>query len=934
MKFTKKQQGVISVFLSLILLLTFLFSGVVIDGGRIYAARNIVSGAGQLSLNAGLSNYDTALKDAYGLIAMSETPEELETNLKTYFVDSLSSCGITEEDYNTALVFLEIAASEESFSAKGVENTQICQGYVMEQQVLDYMKYRAPITMGTEIIDKLKSTKDMEEAKVVANDEVETSKALSDVEKHLKKLKDLVDDEIGDCYGFRNTWKSTLEEIEKLCKEITAGELAVAGYIKYGYASQETDWEKLIKSFNESTGKLREAMAKGDATERYTAAYDVLIEMQGYYLNLKDVSENDFMDYWKANNGLNETSESAEEESDEGEKVDDGAAAAAVILQEGKQLYQDYTTNKRYFEEVPTQIDNQVKNNLNLVSEKSKSLYESAKECMKREQKVIDQIDKVRKKLKKMGKKLDKWERDSGNLSNAELRSQTEKNQESYKKLIDEDEGIEAQGIGIMESYAENNKDFFEQFMKYVDDATFCDVQLKKVSQNKDSVKSTIDTHVANVENAGKLSSFINSTNFDYLLPMANPAAEFKHEELKDLSATEFYAYLEKCYGAKKNQSEIDQKNEKMQDSLDTLLTELNNFFTSNDIKGVATKLQSIQGELPSTMMKKGNVATKKDVKNENTNLDDSDKREKSMDNALDTLNKDNDNLKGMVNLANKASEGIQSIIEPVYITEYVMNMYSYYTIAKTGEKENGKWGTKKKEEIVSLSNYKLYEDLIYRAEAEYILWGNKEDVTKNVGSTKAVIFAIHFIGNLIYALTQADVTTGAAEIGSLFVNPIIATLVQVVVEIVVATVETVRDMIILQNGGAVVPFKLVTQGEWKTPLKSAAALGSWNIAEDKSSGKPTAFTYKDYLWMFLCIKCIGDGRYEVLARCADLSQANIANAGNLKGYKLMDEYTMLKIDADVKMDTWLVTDLFAPEKAGLDTSGTFTLKYKGIQGY
>ena len=70
---TQRQKGSVSVFLAIILLTTFLFSGVIIDGGRIYAGRTIASGAGQLALNAGLSNYDTALKDAYGLNAMAKT---------------------------------------------------------------------------------------------------------------------------------------------------------------------------------------------------------------------------------------------------------------------------------------------------------------------------------------------------------------------------------------------------------------------------------------------------------------------------------------------------------------------------------------------------------------------------------------------------------------------------------------------------------------------------------------------------------------------------------------------------------------------------------------------------------------------------------------------------------------------------------------------
>ena len=69
--FMGKNRGAISVFLALILLPMLIFSGIVVDVSRLYAAKTVVSGAGDLTMNAALSRYDKKLKDEYGLLAMA-----------------------------------------------------------------------------------------------------------------------------------------------------------------------------------------------------------------------------------------------------------------------------------------------------------------------------------------------------------------------------------------------------------------------------------------------------------------------------------------------------------------------------------------------------------------------------------------------------------------------------------------------------------------------------------------------------------------------------------------------------------------------------------------------------------------------------------------------------------------------------------------------
>ena len=143
--FCKRCEGTIAVFLTLILIPTFIFSGVMVDGSRIMASKNLVSGAGDLAMNAALSNYHEELNEVYGLLAMANTPQEIESIMKDCFETSLNASGVSREDFSKALVYLEL--TEGGFSASSLVDTEIYQTEVFKQEVLEYMKYRAPVTL-------------------------------------------------------------------------------------------------------------------------------------------------------------------------------------------------------------------------------------------------------------------------------------------------------------------------------------------------------------------------------------------------------------------------------------------------------------------------------------------------------------------------------------------------------------------------------------------------------------------------------------------------------------------------------------------------------------------------------------------------------------------------------------------------------------------
>ena len=106
-KVKRRIEGSVSVMMVIILLVTMVFSALIVDTSRINMARSMVSSAGDLAVNSALANYDTVLKDVYGLFAMSQalkedtSPEQasaiLNAEIREYFEKTLVSYGVISE---------------------------------------------------------------------------------------------------------------------------------------------------------------------------------------------------------------------------------------------------------------------------------------------------------------------------------------------------------------------------------------------------------------------------------------------------------------------------------------------------------------------------------------------------------------------------------------------------------------------------------------------------------------------------------------------------------------------------------------------------------------------------------------------------------------------------------------------------------------------
>lgn len=98
----KKNQGIVSIFLLIVLLPTMIFSTMLMEIGRYKSAKNLLEESAQNAATSILADYNKVLYDKFGLFAFDDQDEE---KLKDNFVNYLkANCQTvpTENEYAVA----------------------------------------------------------------------------------------------------------------------------------------------------------------------------------------------------------------------------------------------------------------------------------------------------------------------------------------------------------------------------------------------------------------------------------------------------------------------------------------------------------------------------------------------------------------------------------------------------------------------------------------------------------------------------------------------------------------------------------------------------------------------------------------------------------------------------------------------------------------
>lgn len=178
MNMYKKTRGAVSVFLVMILVPCIVVTSLFVDLGRVHLTKSMATSASDLALNSLLTNYDADLKDWYGMVASCQNIDEFYEVSAQFFLRTVSSQGLSDEEiilladyyanatnddtiYDLLRVECKTAPSE---MITAVDNADLANATIIKDQVVEFMKYRAPIQITENLINRLKNDESLGEA--------------------------------------------------------------------------------------------------------------------------------------------------------------------------------------------------------------------------------------------------------------------------------------------------------------------------------------------------------------------------------------------------------------------------------------------------------------------------------------------------------------------------------------------------------------------------------------------------------------------------------------------------------------------------------------------------------------------------------------------------------------------------------------------------
>lgn len=842
-KIKKRVNGSISIFLALIMLPMFTCAGLVVDGARISAARTSVSGAGDLAMNAALSEYDQILYDVYGLFAISKNMEELESNVSRYFSNSINNSELLDDSDSYTREFINSIFSMFSgdelefsnivdldttnkFSLTGVKDSSIANPSVLERQIVDYMKYRAPLNLTQGLLTKLgcigetsKQTKAVE-AKVDYDKKLDT---VQDACETAYKAINAYNTKINDSNFSHSSYTSEINQsiinakndYNKMTQYLVAlnspslKATAVSedstlkkdindGYNNSSSATKNLDVLSTIKEklkpyieLVDKNGSLEyvatDFMKKADALDsisgdntfdgqiKYILQYNKLTEAKTVYTLL-----NLYRNYY---NKLSESEKATfKKEYDKFEESRTGLLAASSLAQTKKNDWK--TKVNSYGKDAGVQL--------------YQTWYSSISGITDTLDDAIEALDAVIKKVKELDNARKTWGNKVSDLSDSDIKTSMKGDYENSAKDINED------AINKLKNILSNNKKHFEAIKERLDGIIFYGQKVCCSDYDSADFVGRFSSKIGNI-NVSSVSDITSNANSIISNNYSNKDANnLNPASFNKITASgegmQFYKYLEKVCasadaadndGAKKEATSNKKALiEKGNSSSNTTAAGLGGDIPASISEAIPAEVQTALDQLYSS---EGSTDT---FTPEAVDKDGSDSA---------AADKNKGNLTKISNLLDSLSKIAEAGRDKLYIEEYLTEMFSCYTdtISKDGAVS-----------AMSLNNKDMSKNKFFGSEIEYILWGNNS-VQTNLNNSKAMIFGIRFALNSIYAFTCTDTRTPALTAATAIAGwtgfgvPIV----QTVILLAWSMAESYYDVDFLCQGKAVALYK--TKETW-----------------------------------------------------------------------------------------------------------------------
>ncbi len=766
----------ISIFLALVMLPMFTVAGLTIDGSRLSAARVAVSGAGDLAMNAALSEYNVNLHEIYGLFAMSESTEDLQKNVSRYFQNTINNTGLLAGSDSYTRSFINsigsLFSSDEisfdnivdmqvdDFKLVEVSNSALANPTVLERQIVEYMKYRGPVNLGTGLLTKIGLLG-------------ETSKQTKAIESKLKYEKKLntVQEACETAYKAINAYNETVRNsqyngdyISAMERDLETVKEDVRQMLRYHIASKTKglDVDKFsvdrdIKNSAESVmgnqvgediekakyDYLKECIANrikysveedGTLTQRnplYIQQLDSLLNAamgDSLSLQLKFVLDvkatfgihreaytyctlivNQFAN-------LNPEQQAAlqlERESYQAviNRLDQIADAARSMPDKWTDKANGYGAdashilNDKWYADLAS-IDDELGD-------------------------AIDALEAVIKKAEKLESARNAWGDRVNDLSDNEIKtsmkgeydqSARDINKEAVRSLIEVLEG-NRRHFSAIKSKLEEIKIYDYRFCKKGVDPWSVDYRSKLSNVRLSEIQSVEDI---NEKASEEMKNFKTVNLREGLDPAVFTVIDDEQQ---------FYKYLKNICGEKKEEAE--EQKEKGKTARKNVIEKANQVSTSaeprDDVK-TGSYNEGVSSDISAAIdaLLRGEDAGENTFDKSSIDGDDSEG-----DKSIENLSKIGTLLEGLNNIG-------ENVRDKVYLEEYFTEMFSCYISGQNG------MTTK------ALNGKDMTGNKFYGSEVEYILWGN-DDVQKNLNNTKALIYGIRFALDAVYAFTSVN---------------------------------------------------------------------------------------------------------------------------------------------------------------------------------
>jgi hypothetical protein len=177
-----------------------------IDYARILAASKETENAAQASARSVLSNYDSKLQKDYGLFGVSQKGGGQQT------VQSVVQGNLSGHLTGNSYTFIDTRLESAGLSTPIMMSNQA----YFEQQILEDMKYKAPIELFLDIIDKFDKgdmKKNIEDADNLKKNADEIKKLVKERHEKLQELRDIFNQSLWDKIDERLTKAESLGEL-------------------------------------------------------------------------------------------------------------------------------------------------------------------------------------------------------------------------------------------------------------------------------------------------------------------------------------------------------------------------------------------------------------------------------------------------------------------------------------------------------------------------------------------------------------------------------------------------------------------------------------------------------------------------------------------------------------------------------------------------